>query len=383
MKLLHTGDWHLGKVLKGVDRLPEQARVLQELVGVADRERVDLVVVAGDVFDTAAPSAEAQALAWRTLLDLRETGAAVVVVAGNHDHPDSFEALRPVWGALGITVLGRPARVDAGGVLEMSTRSGDGVRVAMLPFVSQRGIVKAQHLLQHTAIEAAQAYDARMRAVVGALTEGFASDAVNVVVAHATVVGGRMGGGEREAQSVFEYVVSGHAFPSSAHYVALGHLHRSQQVAAACPAWYPGSPIAVDFGEEEDAKGVLVVEATPRTPAVVRAVPLAAAVRLRTLRGSFEQLEAMAGDVGDALLRVIVEAPVRAGLADQVRAMLPNALEVRVESPAATGGSGSPSRLRAGVSPQELFAAFCAREGVEDPAVTALFAELLDAPGER
>jgi exonuclease SbcD len=380
VKLVHTGDWHLGKVLKGVDRLPEQQRVLGELVELVDRERADLVVVAGDVFDTAAPSAEAVALAWRTLLGLKETGAQVVVIAGNHDHADGLEAMRPVWGALGITVLGRPARAERGGVLELETRSGDGARVALLPFVSQRGVVKAHHLLTGSAIDAVQAYDARVRAVVETLTASFTSDAVNVLVAHATVLGGRMGGGEREAQSVFDYVVSGHAFPATAHYVALGHLHRAQRVAAACPAWYSGSPIAVDFGEEEDAKGVLVVEASPRSPAVVQPISMRSAVPLRTVEGTVDELHAMARDLGDALLRVIVREPMRAGLADAVRSLLPNALEVRVEVPDRAVDRGGSARLRAGASPQELFASYCAQQGIDDPEVAKLFADLVDAP---
>jgi len=77
VKLLHTADWHLGKVLKGLPRLDEQAAVLAEIVAVAAAEAVDLVVVAGDVFDSAAPAPEAQRLAWTTLLALRATGAEV------------------------------------------------------------------------------------------------------------------------------------------------------------------------------------------------------------------------------------------------------------------------------------------------------------------
>ncbi|MDQ1425021.1 MAG: repair protein SbcD/Mre11, partial [Acidimicrobiaceae bacterium] len=146
MKILHTGDWHVGKVLKGLSRLDEQRGVLAEIVEVARRERPDLVAVAGDVFESAAPPPEAQALAWRTVLDLRATGADVVVIAGNHDPADAFDALRPVFAGLGITVLGRPRRPDDGGVVEITTREGERAVVGLLPFVSQRGVVKAAEL---------------------------------------------------------------------------------------------------------------------------------------------------------------------------------------------------------------------------------------------
>ncbi len=115
MRILHTGDWHLGKVLRGRPRLDEQRAVLAELIGLIDRERVDLLLVAGDVFDAAAPTPEAQALAFQTLLAARAAGAEVVVIAGNHDHPGTFEALSPLFAAAGVTMRGAVARPDQGG----------------------------------------------------------------------------------------------------------------------------------------------------------------------------------------------------------------------------------------------------------------------------
>ena len=376
MKLLHTADWHVGKVLKGVSRLPEQRSVLAEIVDVARREAVDVVVVAGDVFDTAAPSAEAQEVAWRALLELRSLGADVVVVAGNHDPADTFDALAPLFAGVGITLVGRPRRPDEGGVVELVARgTGELVRLALLPFVSQRGVVKAAQLLELDAAQAADEYAARIALVVGRLTAGFRADAVNVLVAHTTVRSGVLGGGERDAQTVFEYTVPGTAFPAAASYVALGHLHRRQQLPAACPVWYPGSPIAVDFGEEADTKHVLVVEAAPGRPAAVRPVPLAAPRPLRTVRGTLLELATIVGEVGDALLRVVVSEAARPGLADEVRALLPNALEVRVER---LDTAPVPAQKRTGRSPHELFDAFLADRQVDDPRLVALFADLLD-----
>lgn len=383
MKLLHTADWHVGKVLKGVSRLDEQRAVLAEIVEVARAEQVDLVVVAGDVFETSVPGADAQQVAWHTLLALRATGAAVVVVAGNHDPADAFDALRPVFAGLGITLLGRPRRPDDGGVVELTTTGGERVRLALLPFVSQRGVVKAADLMAIDAAQLAGEYAARLTAVLAALTGSFDATAVNVVVAHATVRGGVLGGGERDAQTVFDYTVPATAFPPTTTYAALGHLHRTQDLPAACPLWYSGSPIAVDFGEQADPKHVLLVEAGPGLPAKVRRHMLGAPRGLRTVKGTVAQLAAMAGEVGDDLLRVVVTEPARAGLAGEVRAVLPNALDIRVER---ADDGDSPRVGVAGVdgghvgrSPHELFAAFLAHRGMEDPRVQVLFAELLDA----
>src|SRR4051794_38923808 len=337
MRLLHTADWHLGKVLKGVDRLPEQRAVLAEIVAAADREKVDLAVVAGDVFESGAPPADAQRLAFETLLALRATGADVVVVAGNHDNADAFEAVRPVFAAAGIHVLGRACPPDAGGVLELrAARTGEPVHVALLPFTSQRGIVRAADLFGATAVDTNDRYAERMARLIARLTAGFGPSSVNVLVAHGTVTGARFGGGEREAQSIFDYHVPATVFPISATYVALGHLHRTQEVPARCPAWYSGSPLAVDFGEEAAAPSVLVVDAVPGAPARVRPVELTAPRRLRTVTGTVAELAAAAPGVGDALLRVVVTEPARAGLGDEVRALLPNAIDIQVAAPAAS-----------------------------------------------
>lgn len=380
MRLLHTGDWHLGKVLKGLPRLDEQAAVLADIVAAAEAETVDLVVVAGDVFDSAAPAPEAQRLAWTTLLALRATGAEVVVIAGNHDSPAAFEAVRPVFAAAGIEVRGRPAPPEAGGVVTLTARStGEPVRLALLPFVSQHGVVRAGELFELDAAEASGSYAAAYAQLVARLTGEFQPDAVNIVVAHATLVDGQMGGGERAAQSIFSYAVPAQVFPASASYVALGHLHRTQAAPGNRPVWYSGSPIAVDFGEqaEPDPKSVLVVDAGVGQPARVRAVALASARRLRTVEGTLAELTALAASVGDDLLRVVVREVARPGLADEVRALLPGALEVTVER--LDDGADSVPRPAPGRTPHELFADYCATVGTHDERLDALFAELLDA----
>src|SRR3984957_1650991 len=106
MLFLHTADWHVGKTLKGRDRLEEQRAVLAEIVGVAEANQVDAVLVAGDVYDLSAPSAPAQQLVVQTLLRLRRAGAEVLVIAGTPDRGPTFGAYRPLMGEVGITLVG-------------------------------------------------------------------------------------------------------------------------------------------------------------------------------------------------------------------------------------------------------------------------------------
>ena len=96
MRLLHTADWHVGRAIRGHSRADEHRAVLSEIAGLAAEHQVDVVLIAGDQFDTAAPSAEAEQIVYRALLDLAATGAQVVLVAGNHDNPRRWGAIAPL-----------------------------------------------------------------------------------------------------------------------------------------------------------------------------------------------------------------------------------------------------------------------------------------------
>jgi len=381
MRFLHTSDWHVGKTLKGRSRLDEQRDVLREIVQIARAEQPDAVLIAGDLYDSAAPSAGAQRLVVDALMALARTGAEVLAIAGNHDHAATLDAYRALAGAAGITLLGAVRPADRGGVVRFAARStGEPVTVAALPFLSQRYAVKAAELVGQTAAQNAGGYDQLVRDVLGTLTAEFADDSVNLVMAHLTVTGGAFGGGERAAQSIFEYHVPASIFPPEAHYVALGHLHRRQALPAPCPVHYCGAPLAVDFGEQDNTSVVCLVEAAPGLPAKVTDIPITTGRRLRTLRGSVAELAALADQVGEDYLRVWVREPSRAGLRDEVLDLLPNALEVRIDPEFAAPVSGSRPAAGPGVerTPGELFADFLATRSVADPRVEALFARLHD-----
>ncbi|MHA6793615.1 exonuclease SbcCD subunit D [Pseudonocardia bannensis] len=380
MRFLHTADWHVGKTLKGHSRLDEQREVLREIVRIAREQEVDAVLVAGDLYDTAAPSAPAQQLVVQALMALAGTGAQVIVIAGNHDHAATLDAYRPFAGAAGVTLVGSVRSAEQGGVVDFTSRSGENATLAVLPFLSQRYAVRAAELVANSPAENTGAYDQLLRDILGSLTGGFRTDAVNLVMAHLTVLNGTFGGGERTAQSIFEYAVPAAIFPADAHYVALGHLHRRQKMAAPSPVHYSGAPLAVDFGEQENTPVVCLVEATPTTPARVTDIPIKAGRRLRTLRGTVDELSGLAGTVGDDFLRVWVREPARAGLREEVTDLLPNALEVRIDPDFATPVTGSRPSSGPGVerSPSELFREYCATRAVADPRLDALFARLHD-----
>src|ERR1700751_5640161 len=144
MKILHTSDWHVGKVLKGRDRSDEHAAVLGSIIQTARDEAVDMVLIAGDLFENTAPTAKSQGQVMKALLALREDGRQVVAIAGNHDNQNLLDAVyRPVLGQLGLHVPGLPRRPGQGGTVALRTRGGEAVNVAALPFLSYRYAVRA------------------------------------------------------------------------------------------------------------------------------------------------------------------------------------------------------------------------------------------------
>jgi exonuclease SbcD len=398
VRILHTADWHVGKTVRGRDRAGEHQAVLGEIAMVADDEAVDLVLVVGDVFDTAAPAPESERIVYEALLRLTAGGERpVVVVSGNHDNPRRLGAVTPVFDLANVVLQTAIRRPDDGGVIEIDVaRTGERARLALVPFLPQRHVVQVADLMALDATQTGGQYASRLAQIIGVLTAPFTPDAVNIVMAHLMVSGGMLGGGERNAHTIFDYWVATNAFPAAAHYVALGHLHRPQRLDGPCPIWYSGSPLAMDFGEQDDRKSVLLIDAAPGAPARVREVPLRSGRRFATVRGTLAELTVLAataaatavdgpggpGESGESspFLRVVVRDKARVGLADEVRALFPDAVDVKIETPAI-----SRTRVvdvdRSGRSPHDLFAAYLDEGGVDGEGLLPLFDELLDEVG--
>lgn len=375
MKILHTSDWHVGVTMKGRSRLDEQRAVFKEMVDIARTEAVDLVIVAGDLFDTASPASEAQKLLTAALSALHSTGAEVVVIAGNHDNGKALDALREWAQAAGIHLRGSLGKA-ADHIVTGTTREGERWKIAALPFIAQRHAVRAAELFELGAAGAEANYADHLRRLVAALTQDFRADEVNLFTGHLTVVGGKVGGGEREVHTVADYAVPAAIFPPTTSYVALGHLHKAQSITGPCPIRYSGGPLAVDFGEEDHTPSVAIVDVAPGIPARARTVPLTAAVPLATVRGSLEQLAKAKVD-DRAWLRVFVTEPARAGLRGEVADLFPRAVQIHID-PIMRADEAKPRERRSGRSPGELFGTYLDESGYKDEHVTKLFAKLYE-----
>lgn len=380
MKILHTADWHVGKTLHRRHRLEEVEAVLSEVVTVARNEEVDLVLVCGDIFDQSAPSADAERIVYSTLLGLRDTGAATVVLAGNHDNAGRFAAVSGLMGELGIQVAAEVKRPDEGGVIEIASRDGtETAQIAALPWVQERLLFGAEEMMGLQG-EPQQAYAERLPRLITALCAELDDAAVKILAGHLFVSGSKLGGGERTLTIGDLFAIGGATLPTNVQYVALGHVHRPQDVSGSpVPTRYAGSLLQLDFGERSQKKSVSIVDVKAGKPPKTKEHGLKGGRKLVDVRSTLADLESHAGSEDSAFLRVFLECEgPQAGLADQVREILPNALEVRLEYPKEDAAARSAELRR--LKPREIFTRYYKDRYGADPEkdLVKLFDDLLE-----
>ena len=333
MRFLHTGDWHVGRSIRGRSRDEEFAGALDEVIAIAIDEKVDLVLVAGDIYDQRAVSADADRLVFGALLRLSSAGIPVVAIPGNHDSAARLDAIAPLLERIGVSLVCKMRPPAQGGALTVPARDGThSARISCLPFVSPRHFSSATQLFDDVSSGYIE-FDQGMGNLLTAYERAFDAAAVNVVLGHLFVSGAQPGGGEREITIGADFAIAPAHLPATANYVALGHIHRPQAVRGAPgPARYCGSLIQLDFGERDQDKSVVIVDAQPGRRAQTRVIPITSGRRLTDVSGTLEGLAAVAERVGDAYLRatVMVDHPIP-GIADRVREILPNVLDVRLD----------------------------------------------------
>lgn len=376
MRFLHTSDWHVGKTLRGRSRIEEHEAVRSEILEIAIGQKVDCVLFSGDIFDSYAPSPEAERLVYSFFAELLARKIPAVVIGGNHDHPGRLAAIRQLLDQLRIYVRPSPAAPQAGGLIEFE-KNGEVARLAVLPFVPEKKIVDVCLMMAPEEAWYAE-YSDRVAQMIEKLSQSFSTNTVNILMAHVYVHGSQTSGSEREIHVAQPYAISAQRFPATAHYIALGHLHRPQSVPTPSPCGYSGSPIQLDFGEQGQQKEVVLIDAHPGRSATIERISLKAGRKLRDVTGTLEEIEAQALDYGDDFLRVTVSTsgPVP-GIAERVRELLPNALDVRLDYPRS---QSSPAHARRQMPPEELFKDFHqAQHGVPaSETLLKVFRELYD-----
>ncbi len=306
MRLLHTSDWHLGRSLHRADLRRAQEGFLDSLVETVRAERVDAVLVSGDVYDRAVPPVDAVGLAEQALERLRDAGARVVVISGNHDSATRLGFSSRLLDASGVHLRTRVPGCTEPVLLQDAHGP---VAVYAIPYLEPE-LVRDELPGDLSALGRGQA------AVLGHALRGCAADLAvrggrSVVLAHAWVAGGQASDSERDTTVGGVGSVPASLF-APFDYGALGHLHGPQALSGGALR-YSGSPLAYSFSEAGHTKGSWLVELDAAGLQRVEAVPAPVPRRLSTLRGPLpELLESRAHDaVEDDWLSVVLTDPVR------------------------------------------------------------------------
>jgi exonuclease SbcD len=357
MKILHTGDWHLGRYLHGASLLDDQAFVLQQFVALARSEAVDAVVIAGDVYDRSVPPADAVALLDEVLAKLvLEARITVIMIAGNHDGAERIGFGGRIFAGQGLHLRGTLA--DLSPILLQDEHGS--VAFHALPYVEP---AFARALPGGEAVDDHQSAMTHAVALLRAQRQPANRNLRNVLVAHAFVTGG----GESESERPLSVGGSGNVSADTFDgfdYVALGHLHRPQNIGSP-RIHYPGSLLKYSFNEAEHVKGVSLVEIGADGRTAVRSIPMNARRDLRIVTGTLADLLSRpdpARSRDDYLCAHLTdEGPVLEPMA-RLREVYPNMMEIqfarnRTGSTAARADAGSPGDHRRR-EPADLFRAF-------------------------
>lgn len=281
MRILHTSDWHIGKRLMNRERLAEQEEVLDEIIQICDSERIELVLIAGDIFDTYTPSAEAEELFFRKVKKLAGESRAVLLISGNHDDGVRLSAVSPLSQEQGVYVVGnsrnalpigsqrvvRPVRSGKGYAV-FENAQGERVFVSTLPYPNEARFKEEKSELS---------YLEQMKKWMDEGESGNEEKLPSVFMAHLFLAGGSVSLGEREIDLGGARAIPLDIMPQS-DYIALGHLHKKQHFGQG-HCYYSGSPLQYSFDESAD-KGVKVFDLTGAGVENLKDVPLTKGKRL-------------------------------------------------------------------------------------------------------
>ncbi|WP_212631724.1 exonuclease subunit SbcD [Pseudomonas sp. KB-10] len=312
MRILHTSDWHLGQHFMGKTRQAEHQAFCAWLLEQVRGHEVDVLLIAGDVFDTGAPPSYAREQYYRLVVDLRDAGCALVVLGGNHDSPAMLGESRSLLAQLGTQVVPGVGVDPAEQVLVLRDRTGvPGAILCAIPFIRPREVMasqagqSAQDKQQSLQQAVAEHYQALYQLALSQ-REALGSALPIIATGHLTTVGASASESVREI-----YVGSLEAFPTSAFppadYIALGHIHRPQKVGGLEHIRYSGSPIALSFDEARQQKEVLLLDFGAAALQSITPLPVPVFQPMASLRGSLKEL---AGAIAAAAEQGTPERPV-------------------------------------------------------------------------
>ena len=274
MRILHTSDWHLGKNLEGNSRMDEQQAFLNDFIKIVEINNIDLIIIAGDVYDNANPPARAERMFYDTLKKLSSNGERItLVIAGNHDNPDRLVAAGPLARDHGIIMVGTPKSVVAEGeygkhkvnaagegFIELEINDEKAI-ILTVPYPSEKRLNEILYGEMDSDEERLKSYGDKIKTLFDNLNEKYREDTVNIAVSHLFAMGSIASGSERNIELGGSFIIDGSYFPKDAQYIALGHIHKPQVVPGTGKrARYSGSPLHYNKKEINFKKKCFIVD---------------------------------------------------------------------------------------------------------------------------
>ncbi len=296
MKVLHTSDWHIGRTLYGRKRYEEFGAFLTWLAETIQQNGIDALLVAGDIFDTSAPSNRAQELYYRFLCRVAASCCRhVVVVAGNHDSPSFLNAPKELLKALDVHVVGSSTESLEDEVLVLrNEQDAPELIVCAVPYLRDRDIRVAEagesvEDKERKLIDGIRTHYATVAALAEQKREELGANIPIVGTGHLFTAGGQTvdGDGVRELYVGSLAHVTAGIFPACFNYLALGHLHIPQEVNGSKTIRYSGSPLPMGFGEAKQQKSVCQVE-FHSTAASVQLIDVPVFQKLERVKGDWD-----------------------------------------------------------------------------------------------
>lgn len=319
MRLLHTSDWHLGKRLFDKERYDVFENFLTWLLGTIRKERVDTLIVAGDIFDTAVPTNKSLRLYYDFLSQLTGSGCRhVVIVSGNHDSPTLLEAPKEILASLGVHVIGGAENLE-NEVIELKDSSGklEGV-VCAVPFLRERDILRLKDDSTLSRSEEIQlAVENHYKNVVKKAIDKMGAKRVPLIATgHLFTVGSPKGEDVNELYIGATGAVPVSTFPSEIDYLALGHIHRAYSIGGDKTRNYCGAPISFTFEEANLEKLVRLVDFEPDEIKVTD-IPVPKFDKLVSVQGSQTEITAKLKELIAQDEKILVEV-IHTGKADAI-----------------------------------------------------------------
>ncbi len=286
MRILHTADWHLGKSLEKRSRIDEQRKFLDDFIEIAKENDIDLVIIAGDIYDSSNPPAIAEKMFYDTLKKISDNGKRLIlIIAGNHDNPERLVASAPLAREHGIIMIGtlktiidtgnygRHKIINSGeGFIEIEI-NGEKAVILAVPYLSEKRLNEVLYKDMDSDEERIKSYSDRVFSLFDSLKDNYREDTINLLVSHLYAMGSEESGSERSIQLGGSYIVNCECFPKEAQYIALGHVHKPQLVPGTNKkARYSGSPIHYNKKEVSYNKKCFVVDVKANEEANVKEI---------------------------------------------------------------------------------------------------------------